>query len=188
MGENRDYFNQALSDFMFEVASGGSIRHLVDLGYSVDQIMERLAFPTPRERVENAVYRYMTETGMLLKELPVPAESLRKAVLEASHPDRISAGFLRLIEQNGEENAYLCCRFGYLQKNDPKALEELLSGLNSREQEYIRGIRWQRNRMYHILNGRMREIAAKLVLKGGMEAECVFLKTGEELLVRRKDT
>lgn len=185
MGEGRDYFNQALSDFMFEVASGGSIRHLVDLGYSVDQIMGRLAFPTPRERVENAVYRYMTETGVLLEKLPVERESLRKVTLEAAQLDQISAGFLRLIAQNGEESAYLRCPFGYLQKNDPKGLEDSLSCLNSREREYVRGIRWQRNDMYHRLNARMREIAAKLALYGDGEVECCFLRIGESLVVRR---
>ncbi len=186
MSEGKDYFNQALSDFMFEVASGGSIRHLVNLGYSVDQIMGRLSFPTPRDRVEQAVYRHMTETGILLEKLPVEQASLHTTTIEAVHPDQISARLLERIERNGEESAYLQCPFGYLQKNDPQELEQLLSCLNSREQEYLRGIRWPRNTMYHRLNSRMREIAAKLVLRGNMEIKCCFLQIGEILIVHKK--
>lgn len=185
MGEGNDYFNQALSDFMFEAASGGSIRHLVNLGYSVDQIMERLSFPTPRNRVEETVYRHMTETGLLLEQLPIEPDSLRRVTVEAAHLDQVSARILERIRPNGEESAYLLCPFGYLRKNDPEALENLLSCLNSREQEYLRGIRWKRNAMYHRLNSRMREIAAKLALRGGMETTCYFLQLGETLVIRK---
>lgn len=185
MSEGKDYFNQALSDFMFEVASGGSIRHLVDLGYSVDQIMGKLAFPTPRERVEKAVYKHMTEIGLLLARLPIEEQSFQAVTLQAEHPDQISARFLKLLEQNGEESAYLECPFGKLVKNDPKELERLLSYLNSREQEYLRGIRWERNIMYHRLNSRMREIAAKLVLGGNVEIRCFFLEIKKVLVVRK---
>ncbi|MCM1046242.1 MAG: hypothetical protein NC417_12105 [Candidatus Gastranaerophilales bacterium] len=185
MGTGNDYFNQALSDFMFEVASGGSIRHLVDLGYSVDRIMSKLAFPTPRDRVEKTVCQYMKETGILLASLPVEAQNMREVLLEADHLDQVSARFLKSLEQNGEERAYLECPFGTLQKNDRKALEERLACLNDREREYLCGIRWERNIMYHRLNSRMREIAGKLVIYGGEEIKCFFLETGEALTVRR---
>lgn len=186
MSGGNDYFNQALSDFMFEVASGGSIRHLVDLGYSVDQIMAKLAFPTPRERVEKTVCQYMKEKGILLTELPVETQNMRAVLLEADHLDQVSSRFLKSLDQNGEERAYLECPFGYLQKNDLKALEERIGCLNNREQEYLRGIRWERNVMYHRLNSRMREIAGKLVICGGQEIKCFFLETGEVLTVRRR--
>ena len=34
MSENR-YFQKALSDFTYDAASGGAIRHLTDTGYTV---------------------------------------------------------------------------------------------------------------------------------------------------------
>lgn len=46
----QDYFKNALSDFTFEAACGGAIRHLADLGYTVSQIKEQLAFPLPWKR------------------------------------------------------------------------------------------------------------------------------------------
>ena len=78
MTEHPKYFEEALSNFVHDVASGGAIRHLVESGYSVNQIMERLDYPTPRERVEKTVYQYMTESGILLSQLPVKEEMMEK--------------------------------------------------------------------------------------------------------------
>lgn len=64
------YFRKALSDFTHEVASGGAIRHLTDLGYTVRQIMEQLDFPTPYERVQKEVWERLKETGIILSEEP----------------------------------------------------------------------------------------------------------------------
>lgn len=46
----QEYFKSALSDFTYEAASGGAIRHLADLGYTVKQISGQLSFPTPLDR------------------------------------------------------------------------------------------------------------------------------------------
>ena len=48
---NERYFEAALSDFVFDVAAGGAIRHLTDRGYSVEQIMRELSYPVPRIKV-----------------------------------------------------------------------------------------------------------------------------------------
>ena len=183
MGEGKDYFNQALSDFMFEAASGGAIRHLTDMGYSVDQILGKLSFPTPRERVEKTVYRHMRETGLLLSELSVRETDFHVSVLEARYADQISARFLKLLEQNGERSAYLECTYGSLQRREPARWEALLSCLNSREREYLCGVRWERDVMYHRLNSRMREIAVKLALVGKTQQRCFFLERREMLVV-----
>lgn len=66
----QDYFKAALADFTFEAASGGAIRHLADLGYTVKQITEQLSFPTPYQRVQKAVRERLLETGVLLLEEP----------------------------------------------------------------------------------------------------------------------
>lgn len=70
MEKESRYFQEALSNFMHDAASGSAIRHLVDRGLSVDQIMQELDYPTPRSRVERTVYEYMLQTGILLWELP----------------------------------------------------------------------------------------------------------------------
>ena len=62
----QEYFRKALSDFTFDVASGGAIRHLADRGYTVSQIKDMLDFPTPLERVGQAVWQHMVDTGRLM--------------------------------------------------------------------------------------------------------------------------
>ena len=68
--EKKGYFEAALSDFVFDVAAGGAIRHLADRGHSVEQIMDELSYPVPRAKVEKAFYRYLLESGILIKRLP----------------------------------------------------------------------------------------------------------------------
>lgn len=41
------YFQDALSDFVYDAASGRAIRHLTDSGYTAAQIMQQLSYPTP---------------------------------------------------------------------------------------------------------------------------------------------
>lgn len=66
----QEYFKSALSDFTYEAASGGAIRHLADLGYTVKQISGQLSFPTPYGRVQKTVWQRLLETGILLAEEP----------------------------------------------------------------------------------------------------------------------
>lgn len=66
----QEYFKSALSDFTYEAASGGAIRHLADLGYTVKQICEQLSFPTPYARVQKTVWQRLLDTGILLVEEP----------------------------------------------------------------------------------------------------------------------
>ncbi|MEY8333206.1 hypothetical protein AALB53_08880 [Lachnospiraceae bacterium 47-T17] len=66
----QDYFANALANFTHEVASGGAIRHLADLGYTVRQITEQLSFPTPYEKVRKDVWEHLIDTRVVLLEEP----------------------------------------------------------------------------------------------------------------------
>lgn len=63
-------FQSALSDFTFETACGGAIRHLADSGCTAKQIMERLDYPISGERVRKALYRHLCDTGVILEKSP----------------------------------------------------------------------------------------------------------------------
>ena len=69
MAEN-DYFKQALSSFAMDMASGGAIKHLTNQGYTVQQIANKLDFPTPYDKVQELVWKQMIENGCLLLEEP----------------------------------------------------------------------------------------------------------------------
>ena len=71
----QEYFKKSLSDFTFDMASGGAIRHLADRGYTVEQIVKMLDFPTPYDRVQQTVWKYFLDKGtVLLKEPEREAE------------------------------------------------------------------------------------------------------------------
>lgn len=67
---DRNVFQNALSDFTFEAACGGAIRHLADSGCTLKQIMERLDYPISVERVRKALYKHLCDTGVILEESP----------------------------------------------------------------------------------------------------------------------
>ena len=44
-------FNEALGNFITDFAGGGAVRHLADSGLSVSEIVSRLDYPLPKEKV-----------------------------------------------------------------------------------------------------------------------------------------
>lgn len=70
MADNTNYFKSALSNFATEVACGGAVRHLTDAGFSLDQMIDRLDYPTPRAKVQKLMMARLYETHVLLKEEP----------------------------------------------------------------------------------------------------------------------
>lgn len=188
--ERQRYFQEALSDFTCDVAGGGAVRHLVDLGYSTGQIMRELSCPLPRSKVEKIVYRHMTDTGMLLEELPVPEEALPvpEEALETVYRrgaslDKVCALLRDLIERNGEENSYVSCPYGTWRRDREHRLQSALACLTLREREYILGIPWPMKMVYHRLGGRMPEIAIQMAAKSDAELEFYFFRSGQKVRI-----
>lgn len=179
MREEPRYFEDALSDFIHEMASAGAIRHLTDAGYSIEQIMDELDYPTPRERVEQTVYRYMTESGILLAKLPIKTETMRRYGLKKPSVKELSNLLQEKIRTNGERSSYVSCPFGMYVKDDTEVLRKQLSCLTRREQEYILGVHWNQNVMYHRLSPRMLEIGKQLAVNSDLELRFYFLETKE---------
>lgn len=186
----KEYFETALSDFTFDMAAGGAIRHLVDRGYSVEQMMKELSYPVPRSRVEQAVYRYMTESGILLKALPLKENIMRTYTLPTGAGTGFAVKWMKCLEENSVDASYMECPFGIWKKQNPKQMEQVFSCLNSREQDYLDGILWEPQTMYHRLTDRMQEIAVKLVKHGIEESDAgwkfYFLKSQEILVIKER--
>ena len=89
----QDYFRNALSDFTFEAASGGAIRHLADLGYTVKQISEKLTYPTPYERVRKAVWQHLIDTQVVLTREPGNGKQHGKAAYKMEYDKYGRASF-----------------------------------------------------------------------------------------------
>ena len=187
---NQNYFEQALANFTFETACGGSIRHLADHGYTVSQITGMLSYPASYEQVQNAVFDYFCSTWILLREEPeydrteertdyvleydqygkasfrrVTAKADRKKI--CSKESRFLSGypedFSRMLTEKISDNGE---SFSYIScdfgllSGDQRAAA--LACLDSRQKEYIAGIPWKPVRMYHRLPPHMRDIAVRL--------------------------
>ena len=97
----QSFLQNALANFTHEVASGGAIRHLTDLGYTVKQISERLDFPTPFERVQRQVWERLLETETILTE--EPGSSHKEKADYVREYDRYGrASFRRVVEASPE--------------------------------------------------------------------------------------
>lgn len=105
MGEN-SYFQKALSDFTYEAAIGGAVRHLADSGYTVRQIVERLDFPTSFERVQKAVWEHLVRQGVILLEPPGNGGSREKVTYVREYDRYGKASFRRVVvREESEETA-----------------------------------------------------------------------------------
>ena len=167
-------FQEALSNFTYDAASGRAIRHLAGAGYSVKQIMERLDYPTPQRKVEQTVYQYMKEKHILLETLPMPKETFPVISLPNLSAARLSSYLQEYIQKDGEDFSYVSCPFGGMKHKQEEKLEQLLSCLTSREKDYILGIPWDKEMMYHQLNRRMREISIQLALSSDRDSDMKF--------------
>lgn len=177
------YFQEALSDFVYDAASGRAIRHLVDTGYTTAQIVQQLNYPTPFAKVRHTVTRYLKETGILLDGLPIPPACLQPVFLKRASPEKLFSTLAQFVTQDGEENSYISCLFGIA----PDKMQERfsrLSVLTAREIEYIEGIAWEPKVMYHRLNRRMLEIGVQIAMHSD-DVRFYFLKSRQAFLCSR---
>lgn len=175
---NNKYFQDALSDFVYDAASGRAIRHLIDAGYTAAQIMRELDYPTPFEKIQHTVTRYLKETGILLEELPVTPTNLHTIQLNDMPQDELFSLLAQQVASNGEENSYVSCSFGFACKQASSKTVQALSMLTTREQDYLNGIEWEKKIMYHRLNRRMLEIGVQIAMWVD-ETSFYFLKNGD---------
>ena len=58
---SEEHFQNALHNFMKDSANGGAIRHLYDLGRSVEEIQKELLFPASEEDIQKVIVEYEKE-------------------------------------------------------------------------------------------------------------------------------
>ena len=67
MADN-SYFQNALSDFSFDVAYGDSIRHLANKGFSPQEIKTQLNTSISIEKIEEVIRKYQESQELLTEE------------------------------------------------------------------------------------------------------------------------
>ena len=134
------YFQKALSDFVYDMASGGAIRHLADLGFTVRQIQEKLDFPTPYERIQRTVWKHLLDTGVIFPERPKQGKAGEKVEYVREYDSYGRASFRRVVVSEVPskplEPCLLCC-FGLLKYKEPERYEKVLGALEPDHVEFM---------------------------------------------------
>lgn len=100
MAEN-EYFREALSNFTFEAAGGGAIRHLADLGCTMDEIEKQLLYPIPHKKVQKTVWEHLVKKRVILLEEPGKGETPEKAEYVKEYDRYGKASFRRIVLEAG---------------------------------------------------------------------------------------
>lgn len=169
----QNFFRDALSDFTYEAASGGAIRHLADLGYTVKQIGERLTYPTPYERVRKTVWQHLLDTKVLLTQEPGSGETREKAeyVVEHDKYGRTSYRLLTVQRESGGVRSWRERNYSREKDGNLAAYLAKMCDRNGEESAYVScdfGI-WQRrdrkrlDKAMQTLNERQREYISGLI-------------------------
>lgn len=208
----QDYFKKALSNFTYDAASGGAIHHLADRGYTVKQIMERLSFPTPYERVQKTVWEHFVNTGVLLLEEP-GSDKQREKVTYVRDYDKYGRTSFRCVKIPQDSAEMMIWQEHHLNNSNKDGLTDyfltkcmqngeeqsyvscnfglqskeksakVLERLEEEQRDYILGLPWERKICYHRLDRRMREIICTLYEQGEYHGICYFSKKREKIVL-----
>lgn len=156
-------FQRALSDFMYDFASGDAIRHLADAGLTISQITAKLSFPTPKDRVARTVWKHYIDQGIILQEEPKEGEMFRKVSYVTEQGAYGKVSMRQVVEEVQIPKAeYLPCDFGKRIYRDKEGFQESLKRLSETEKQYLLELPWPCQTVWHIRNERMNAIWRKL--------------------------
>lgn len=205
---NNVYFQTALSNYATDAACGGAIRHLTDIGYTLNQIVDRLDYPVPKSKVQKIMLEYLYESRILLKEEPSGALLTAPAVFIQEQDAYGRRSMRKIGGKEPEQQIILWKEICYEPKQNGKLSAVLhrkceengetlsyiscrfgnLQCLNNRQRDYLAGLYPEHSGMetilYHRLDQRMREIITKLYEAGEYQGIAYFLTTGEKMMIR----
>lgn len=138
-------FNEALGNFINDFASGGAIRHLTDMGYTVDEIVERLDYPTPRGKVAEKVFNHYLDTGRICLERP---EDEIEEVTFVKEYGQFGKSTLRKVVKKISIDCddYVACDYGKLIYQNK--IEQEIELLPDRLKKHILSLPWPLERVW----------------------------------------
>lgn len=144
-------FDNSLSNFISETTSGGQIRALARRGLSVKKICESLDFPTPYSKVQEIVWKFYLDEGIILEEDPEALNGEIKTVRYVREYNKYGKADFRRTEEIKKlpYETYVPCDFGKLKYKDPAAYEKKLQEYEPALREYIDCLPWPLKRVWH---------------------------------------
>ena len=202
------YFKEALTQFSQDVAVGGAIRHLTDIGYTARQITDSLDFPAPYGKVREIMWQHLLDGGVVLLEEPGGKAQREKGVFVKEYGKygrtsfrlvTVSAGDAiggdiswreyRYQPAMGELSSFLQekCR----ENGERSAYASLDMGkcqgsckkLQPGDAEYLNGLPEEAKQIYHRLDERMCRILCELYRQGAYEGTLYFGGLREKILI-----
>lgn len=155
-----DSFKSTLSDFISDIAYGDSVRHLAKKGMTINQIANSLTYPAKIADIQSIVWKYYISSGIIRLEKPVDdcaQITQTKYVIDHGSYGRSS---YRKVEEvvPGAPRKYIPCEFGKLLYKDKDAFIKSLEHLSKDDRDYILGLPWPLETVYHINDERMQRI------------------------------
>ena len=152
--KNSREFNKALFNFTFDLASGGAIRHLADLGYTVEEIRGKLDYPATPNQIAQTVWKHYVDTGVVCLENPEDAKPKEKVTYVSCKGEYGRTYFKQVVEkvEENKDKEYVKCEYGKMLYKDRDAFVKKLATLDKRDQDYILGLPWPLYPVWHIEN------------------------------------
>ena len=162
MSDSSKYFASALQNMTKEVAYAAAVRHLVDLDYTIPEILRTLTYPAPESAVRDTAFKYMLDSGLILENNPsnVQTKEFYDFVEEEGKFGKKSFRRVKREALKNEEE-YLECPFGLFSDEQWKRAKAIL---NNKDYEYIANIPWKKKVMYHKVTPRMKRICNSLTI------------------------
>lgn len=164
--DETNYFQSALSSFVTDAACGGAIRHLVDIGYTLDQIVERLDYPAPRAKVQRIMMEYLYESRVLLREEP-SEELFAPQVQFVQEQDAYGRRSMRkiTIDQNSQDAV--------------TNTSDLIMSLQSEKSAQIQALMWKESIYDPKRDGKLTELLHRKCEKDGVTYSYVTCPFGK---------
>ena len=158
-------FEQTLTNFMNDFASGDAVRHLADAGLTVTEITKRLAFPTKKKLVAEMVWKHYLDTGVI--RLTKPEEGgkgkTRKVRYVQEQGPYGRTSLRQVVEEiDAPAYSYTEVNFGYRLYADREGFLRKLQQLEEDDRDYILDLPWPLTKVWHVENDRVRRIREHL--------------------------
>lgn len=155
------HFDRALQNFMHDVANGGAIRHLADLGYTAEEIVSWLDFAMSVEAVGAEMWAHFlsNDTIRLSRDEKVPTY---RVVKEQGKYGKTTFRRVATDDNGATAKPYLPCDFGIRLRADREAFCHELAVLTERDRDYILGLPWENVVVWHRPDERMKRIFRQL--------------------------
>ena len=158
MDMQNQYFQQALSKFMIEFAAGNAIRALADQGRTVEEIHERLSFPLSCQAIGELVWGHYLDNGTICLQDPAGQSEKTVTSYEKVQNSYGKVSFQQVKKHVAISGEYVACDFGRQKYKDPAAFEQSLQALDPKDRDYVLGLPWPLEVVYHRKDERITRI------------------------------